>query len=306
MSVHPLPVPLLEATGLTVTYPGGVVGLHEVDLRVPGAGLTCLLGANGAGKTSLLEVAAGLTRPTQGRIAVLGRSPGSSANRRELGVMLQDGGLPGSARPREFMDYVARLYSTPRNVKALLESVEIDPTTRSPIRRLSGGQQRRIAWAAAMVGGPRALILDEPTASIDPVGRERLYEVLRAELARGTSMIVATHLIEDVEALADFIVVLDAGRVALTGTPEDLRPRDSVIVRTAREMDEAPLLAALPPGSRCRRQGLDAYRVDVPSGLDASVMTTVSSWCAQHSVSPDLAVADLRSVLWSALRGEPA
>jgi hypothetical protein len=211
--------------------------------------------------------------------------------------MLQDGGMPGSARPREFLDYVSRLYPKPRDVRSLLEAVEIAPDTRAPIRRLSGGQQRRISWAAAMVGNPRSLLLDEPTASIDPVGRERLYDVLRAERDQGVSMIVATHLIEDVESLADHIVVVRDGRVALTGTPDELRPRNTLIVRSTREMDATALLSALPSGSTCQRTGPDSYHVDVPTGIDPAVMATVSSWCGQHSVPPDLSVGDLRSVL---------
>jgi len=295
---------LLEADRLTVTYPGAITALDGLDLEVPDSGITCLLGANGAGKTTLVESAAGLIQATSGSLRVLGTDPGSPRNRRQIGVMLQDGGMPGSARPREFLDYVSRLYPRPREVRSLLDAVEIDPDTRAPIRRLSGGQQRRISWAAAMVGNPRSLLLDEPTASIDPVGRERLYDVLRAERDRGVSMIVATHLIEDVESLADFIVVVRDGRVALTGTPDDLRPRNTLIVRSSREMDAGALLAALPSGSTCQRTASDSYRVEVPTGIDPAVMATVSSWCGQHSVPPDLSVGDLRTALWSALRGE--
>lgn len=295
---------LLTADHLTVRYPGGVTALEDLDVEVPDSGITCLLGANGAGKTTLVETAAGLVTASAGTVRVRGGEPGALDNRLELGVMLQDGGLPGSARPREFLEYLARLYPSPRDVRSLLDLVEIDPGTRSPLRRLSGGQQRRVAWAAAMVGNPRSLFLDEPTSSIDPVGRARLYEVLRAERDRGVSMIVSTHLIEDVESLADFIVVMHGGRVVLTGSPDELRPLNTVVVRSPRAMDEVALLSALPPGSACVRTGPDAYQVTVPTVVDAAVMATVSSWCTQHAVSPDLSVGDLGTVLWSALRGD--
>lgn len=117
-------------------------------------------------------------------------------------------------------------------------------------------------------------------------------------------MIVSTHLVEDVETLADFIVVMHGGRVVLTGSPDQLRPLNTVVVRSPRVMDERALLSALPPGSACHRTGHDGYQVTVPTGVDAAVMATVSSWCAQHSVPPDLSVGDLRTVLWSALRGD--
>ena len=296
--------PLLLAADLTVRYPGPVMALDALDLDGPGQGITCLLGANGAGKTTLIEAACGLRHRTSGRLEVRGRAPGDAANRLSLGVMLQEDGLPGGARPREFLEYLARLYPQPRDVPALLESVEIDPGTRTPMRRLSGGQARRVAWAAAMVGRPTALLLDEPTAGVDPVGRERLREVLETEARSGVAMVVSTHLIEDVEAFADFVVVLRHGRAVLTGRPEELRPRNSLVVKTARPMDERLLLAALPAGSTSRRSTDGSYLVEVPSGIDPAVMATVSSWCAQHSITADLAVADLRSVLWDALRGD--
>lgn len=295
---------LLVAHGLSVRYPAGVTALHQLDLVIPDSGITCLVGANGAGKTTLLETAAGLQAPSSGALWVRGQAPGSAQNRLQIGVMLQDGGMPGSVRAREFVSYVGQMYPQPRDPVELLKQVEVDPSTRTPIRRLSGGEQRRVSWAAAMVGDPTALFLDEPTAGLDPVGRERLYEVLRTERDRGVSMIVSTHLIEDVESLADFIVVLHAGQVVLTGEPAQLRPHNALLVRSARTMDEQALLTALPPGSACYRITGDLYRVDVPADVDPSVMATVSSWCNQHSVTPDVAVADLKSVLWGALRGE--
>ena len=293
---------LLSSVDLEVRYRGGVSALRGVSLDVPGSGITCLVGANGAGKTTLLETAAGLVQPTSGQLRVLGRAPGCTANRAQLGVMLQDGGLPGSARPREFLEYVARLYPRPRDVSTLLQTVGIDAATRTPIRRLSGGEQRRVSWAAAMVGSPTALLLDEPTAGLDPIGRQEMHDVLRSHADEGVSMIVSTHLIEDVEALADFVVVLKKGAVALSGMVDELRPRTGALVRCSRQMDEAVLLAALPAGSTCRRLADMGYRVDVPSGIDPAVMATVASWCNQHSVMPDIAIADLQSVLWDAIR----
>lgn len=298
----PDPGEALRAERLTVRHLGGTLGLDQLDLVVPGSGITCLLGANGAGKTTLLESAAGIVSVASGRLLVNGLPPGSSVTRLRVGFMLQDGGLPGGARPREFLEYVARLYPDPRDVRALLARVDIDPDTRTPIRRLSGGQARRVAWAAAMVGGAQMLILDEPTAGVDPIGRERLYEVLREERDRGVAIIVSTHLVEDVEQLADFVAVLRRGRLALCGTPEELRPRTSLIVRAAREMNRDVLVSALPAGSSCIKTSRDSYEVFVPSGIDPAVLTTVASWCAQHSVVPDTSMADLDSVLWNALR----
>jgi ABC-2 type transport system ATP-binding protein len=304
---------LLSAQQLTVRFPGGVTALDRLDLEIPNSGITCLLGANGAGKTTLLEAAAGLQPLTQGLLRVLDRDPGSDANRSTVGVMLQDGGLPGSARPRAFVSYVARMYPHPRDVDEVLRSVDVDPDTRAPIRRLSGGEQRRVSWAAAMVGNPTALLLDEPTAGVDPIGRDHLQAILRTQRRQGVSMIVATHLVEDVEAFADAVVVLREGSLVLAGLVEELRPRDALIVRSPRPLDGRAVLAALPSGTSCRtissigRSGVAdtiSYVIHLPTDIDPSVMATVSSWCAQHSVPADITTADLGSVLWSALRGE--
>jgi ABC-2 type transport system ATP-binding protein len=299
---------LLSAKQLTVRFPGGVTALDRLDLEVPNSGITCLLGANGAGKTTLLEAAAGLQAISQGRLQVLGRKPGTAANRSSVGVMLQDGGLPGSARARAFVAYVARMHPRPQDVDDVLRAVDVDPTSRTPMRRLSGGEQRRVSWAAAMVGNPEAMLLDEPTAGVDPIGRDLLHRILRTARSRGASMIVSTHLIEDVDALADMVVVLHEGTAVLTGAVQDLRPHNTLIVRSPRPLDQRALLSALPVGATCLASSSAAdsrsYRVQVPAGIDPAVMSTVSSWCAQHSVPTDVSTADLGSVLWSALRGE--
>lgn len=283
-----------------------VTALAGLDLEIPGAQITCLLGANGAGKTTLLECASGLRRLTSGDLQVLGRAPGSPANRREMGVMLQDGGLPGSARPAEFLAYVARLYVHPRDVAEVMALVEIDDCARTPIRRLSGGQAKRVAWAAAMIGDPAAMILDEPTTALDPVGRTRMHEVLTAQRDAGASIVLSTHLIEDVAALADHVVVMRDGVVVLHGTPKDLRPRDRLDLRAPSHLDVAGLLGALPVGSTCTETTPGHYRVQVPGEIDPGTVATVTSWCAQHGVTPDVAIADLSSVLREAIEGQPA
>ena len=308
MSDRPSRPPLLRARGATVRY--GAVGnravtaLDALDLEIPGAGITCLLGANGAGKTTLLEAASGLRRLTSGDLEVLGCAPGSPANRQELGVMLQDGGLPGSARPAEFLSYVSRLYPRPRDVAEVMASVEIADCARTPIRRLSGGQAKRVAWAAAMIGDPTAMILDEPTTALDPIGRARMHEVLEAQRNCGSALVLSTHLIEDVDALADYIVVMREGRVVLSGTPEELRPRNRIELRAPSHLDVDGLLGALPTGSTCSEITPGRYRVQVPGDIDPASVATLTSWCAQHGVAPDVSIADLGSVLRDAIAGQ--
>jgi len=296
---------LLQAADVVVRYPGrpAVVALDGLNLDIPGSGITCLLGANGAGKTTLLEAASGLRPLTKGHLTVLGRDPGSVVNRSRLGVMLQDGGLPGSARPREFLEYVARLYPHPRGVAEMIELVDISDCARTPIRRLSGGQARRVAWAAAMIGNPAAVLLDEPTAALDPVARGRLHEVLIAERDRGTTMLVATHLVEDVAAMADYICVLRDGGLALAGTPDDLRPRRRLDLHAPAHLRLDGLLDALPAGSSIEESRPGRYTVRTPHDVDPAIVGTVTSWCAQHGAAPDVSVADLGAALHEAIAG---
>lgn len=283
-----------------------VTALDACDLDIPGDGITCLLGANGAGKTTMLEAASGLRRLTSGNLEVLGHAPGSPTNRQRLGVMLQDGGLPGGARPAEFLAYVARLYPRPRDVAEVMASVEIDDCARIPIRRLSGGQARRVAWAAAMIGDPVAMILDEPTTALDPIGRTRMHEVLNAQRESGSAVVLSTHLIEDVDALADFVVVMREGRVVLRGTPKELRPRGRIELQAPSHLDVDGLLGALPAGSTCTERTPGRYRVQVPGDIDPGSVATLTAWCAQHGAAPDVSIADLGSVLRDAIAGQVA
>lgn len=293
--------PVLQAIDASVAYAGGRTGLSHLSVTMPATGITCLLGANGAGKTTLLESAAGLRSLTAGRIEVLGEAPGSTTNRCRVGVMLQDGGLPGSARPLDFLRYIARLYPDPADVEDVMNRVGIAEVARTPIRRLSGGEARRVAWAAAMMGRPRALFLDEPTAGLDPVGRSRLHDQLRQQAHEGAPMVISTHLIEDIEALADYVVVLHEGTVVLQGTVEELRPRDRIDLRAPSHLETSSLLDALPRNSTCDEPTPGHYRLFVAGDIDPTVVATVTSWCLQHGQTPELVIADINSVLLEAI-----
>ena len=236
--------------GLAVRF-GPVTALADVDLALPAGAITALLGPNGAGKTTLVDVISGLRRPTAGRVSVLGHDPGDPRALCQIGVMAQEGGLYPTARALEWLHYLARLYPDPADPRALLERVGLDPASRTPARRMSGGEQQRLKLAAALLPRPRLLVLDEPTAGLDPAARRRLLDDLDGIRDAGTAILLTTHLMADVEDRADHLVLLVGGRIRARGTIAELAGRTDAVCVTidrhaGRSIDTGALAAALP------------------------------------------------------------
>ncbi|WP_145228321.1 ABC transporter ATP-binding protein [Rudaeicoccus suwonensis] len=185
----------------------------------PAAAITCVLGPNGAGKTSIMEMAEGLRRPDSGTIRVLDTDPwhASAEHRARVGVMLQDGGLPGSVRPLRLLKHLAALYDEPDALPALVDALGIGDFQRTNLRRLSGGQRQRVALAAALVGRPKVAFLDEPSAGLDPHARLDVWDLVREHRDRGTTIVVTTHSFEEAERLADQVIIVAGGSVVAQG-----------------------------------------------------------------------------------------
>ncbi|MBT2512907.1 ABC transporter ATP-binding protein [Arthrobacter sp. ISL-30] len=186
--------------------------------------ITALLGANGAGKTTTLECAQGLQKRTGGRISLLGEDPDTAdaGLRARVGVMLQDGGLPPSARPLPLLRHIAGMYRNPLPIDPLVQRLGIDTFSRTSIRRLSGGQKQRLALAAALIGNPEVLFLDEPSAGLDPQSRQIVFDLVGELRDAGMGIILTTHLMDDAERLADYVYIIDAGRNVTEGTVSEL------------------------------------------------------------------------------------
>jgi ABC-2 type transport system ATP-binding protein len=206
--------PALEVRGLVRRF-GARVALDGLDLDVPPGAVTALLGPNGAGKTTAVECCTGLRRADAGTVRLLGtpvdgRLP--AALRARVGVALQDGGLPAAARPLALLRHLARLHARPADVDALAARLGVDGFARTPVRRLSGGQRRRLAVAAALVGRPDLVFLDEPAPGLDVPGRAEVAALVRDLAAAGVAVVLTTHDLEEAERLADHVVVVVAGR----------------------------------------------------------------------------------------------
>jgi ABC-2 type transport system ATP-binding protein len=203
-----------------------------VDLRV-GPGVFGLLGPNGAGKTSLLRMMATVLQPSSGRLQLLGRDPASYGQRREirrrLGYLPQNLGYYPGFTVVEFVEYFALLKEMPparipAAVAAAVERVELGDRARAKLRTLSGGMLRRVGIAQAIVNDPELLLLDEPTAGLDPEQRVQFRAVLR-ELGETSTVIVSTHLVEDIGAACSEVALMDRGNIVFRGAPDELAAR---------------------------------------------------------------------------------
>ena len=221
----------VEITGLTRRF-GRTEAVAGVDLQA-GPGVFGLLGPNGAGKTSLLRMRATAIRPTSGRLRLIGRDPGHAGPRREirrrLGYLPQQLGYYPGFTAAEYVEYFALLKEVPAArvpaaVTAALDRVELGGHGRARLRTLSGGMLRRVGIAQAIVNEPDLLLLDEPTAGLDPEQRVAFRTLLR-ELGRRATVVVSTHLVEDVGAACGQVALLDRGKIVFLGSPDELAAR---------------------------------------------------------------------------------
>ncbi|MEV5677668.1 ABC transporter ATP-binding protein [Streptomyces sp. NPDC052179] len=281
--------PVVQVKGLVKRY-GTKTALDGLDLVVPAGAVTAVLGPNGAGKTTTIETCEGYRRPDAGSVRVLGLDPVTEAEklRPRIGVMLQSGGVYSGARAEEMLRHMARLHAHPLDVDALIERLGLGGCGRTSYRRLSGGQQQRLSLAMAVVGRPELLFLDEPTAGLDPQARRSTWDLVRELRADGVSTVLTTHFMDEAEALADDVAIVDAGRVIATGSPEQLcrGGAENTLRFTGRpNLDLGSLLKALPDGSGAAEPVAGTYRIT--GRIDPQLLATVTSWCAQHGVMPD-------------------
>jgi ABC-2 type transport system ATP-binding protein len=240
---------------------GAVTALDRVSLDIHAGELVGLLGPNGAGKSTLVNLFAGLRRPTSGTVELLGGSPLDPARRRGIGVTPQETGLPPTLRVGECVDFVAAHFPAAVTREALLERFGLDDLVRRQIGGLSGGQKRRLAVALAFVGDPRLVFLDEPTTGLDVGARRALWDGIRQFHAEGGTVVITSHYLEEIEALAERVVVIGEGRVLTDGTMDEIRGLVGVrrVTLTSAELPDLPgVLGVEHDGSRTHLLTTDA------------------------------------------------
>lgn len=219
---------LAELLGVSKQFGTGsatVQAVRGLDLDVRPGELLALLGPNGAGKSTAIGMLTGLTAPTSGRARLFGCDPRDVRARRRLGVMLQASGVPQTLRVRELLTEFRGYYPAPLPVAQVVTAAGLDGLEGRMFGELSGGQQRRVLFAIALVGDPDLLVFDEPTTGLDVEARRGLWETLRDLARSGRGVVLTTHYLEEADALADRIVVIDRGVVIAQGTPGEIKAR---------------------------------------------------------------------------------
>jgi len=234
--------PAVEVVDLRRRY-GAFEAVRGVSFAVRPGEVFALLGVNGAGKTSVLEVVEGLAHADGGSVRILGADPVTERSRvrPHLGVLLQSSGLPGDLTVRETLQTWARTLTGPRPVGEALAQVDLGSRAGVRVRSLSGGERRRLDLALALLGRPRVVVLDEPTTGLDPESRRTVWGLIRELVADGATVVLTTHDLEEAEQLADRMAVMRAGRIVLAGTQAEIAGSQSATIRFTLDDGSLPL-----------------------------------------------------------------
>ena len=296
---------MIEITGLRMVY-GGRAVLDGVDLVVRPGELVALLGPNGAGKTTTVETVEGYRTPGAGTVRVLGTDPrrGGPSHRARVGLMLQGGaGLEPRATPRDLLRLYAAFHAGGPRPDALIERVGLAAVAGTRVRRLSGGERQRLALAIALAGEPEVLILDEPTSGMDPAARRETRSLVAGLRDAGRTILLTTHDLGDVEALATRVAILHRGRIVVDDSVDGIVHGGSTAVRFRLHAGPRPeaveqlarQVAAMHPESRLRAvdgtEGNGTAFEIAPGAASADVVSEIASWAAREG----LLIVELRA-----------
>ncbi|MFF9339365.1 MULTISPECIES: ABC transporter ATP-binding protein [unclassified Streptomyces] len=276
--------PAIEATDLSRSYDGGFEAVRGISLSVPRGEIFALLGTNGAGKTSTVELLEGLAAPTGGTARVLGHDPyrERSAVRPRIGVMLQEGGFPSDLTVAETVRMWAGVTSGARPAGEALGAVGLTGREKVRIKQLSGGERRRLDLACALLGRPEVLFLDEPTTGLDAEGRRDTWELVRSLREQGTTVLLTTHYLEEAESLADRLAIMHKGRIVLSGTPAEVTAAQPARIRFA--LPAGVPAARLPLGLKAAEDG---DRIEIRTHALQEDLTELLGWARDQGVRLD-------------------
>jgi ABC-2 type transport system ATP-binding protein len=250
--------PVAELIGATKRY-GDVLALDNVSLAIDAGEVVAMLGPNGAGKTTSISLMLGMRNPSSGKARLFGLDPKDRKARSRIGVMLQESGVPGVLRVAEIVDLFRSYYPAPLPREEAIKMAGLEAKARSQVKDLSGGQHQRLYLALALCGNPDVLFLDEPTVGMDVEGRRLFLQEIAQLAAKGRTVILTTHYLEEADQLARRVIVIDRGRIIADSTPDEIKSRVAgkrVTFRTSTLINDSDL-AGLPLNSK----QIDDHRV---------------------------------------------
>ncbi|WP_329118163.1 ABC transporter ATP-binding protein [Streptomyces sp. NBC_01353] len=275
---------VIEADVLRRTYSGGFEAVNGISFAVRQGEIFALLGTNGAGKTSTVELLEGLAAPSGGTVHVLGHDPyrERAAVRPRIGIMLQEGGFPSDLTVAETVRMWAGCTSDARPTGEALEQVGLGPRAHVRIKQLSGGERRRLDLALALLGRPEVLFLDEPTTGLDAEGRRDTWALVRELRDAGTTVVLTTHYLEEAESLADRLAIMNQGRIVLSGTPAEVTAARPARIRFVLPEDVAP--GRIPLGLKAAAEG---RRVEIRTHHLQDALGELLDWAREAGVRLD-------------------
>ena len=274
----------IEVSGLTMNY-GDRMVLKGVDFEVSTGEVFCLLGPNGAGKTTTVEILEGFRQRTGGIISVLGMDPQAQPAklRERIGIVLQECGFPRQARVAELLDSWRAYYRNPRDLDELLQVVELTKDRNAQVRRLSGGQRRRLDLALALAGDPDLVFLDEPTTGFDPESRRRCWSAIENLRALGKTIVLTTHYLDEAERLADRVAILQDGRIQVAGTVRHVARQAGVKTRIKFTAPEQVVDGTLAP-PECLDLVVSAGLAVCQTENSATALRELLNWAAANDL----------------------
>ncbi len=270
---------------------GDVRAIDDVSFDVERGEVFALLGPNGAGKTTSIEILEGFLHRDSGEVAVLGIDPGYRPHQRwlrtRIGVVLQELAVEPFLTVRQVLERNAGFYPSPRAVGEVIELVGLPEKASARVKTLSGGQQRRLDVGLGIIGNPELLFLDEPTTGLDPAARRTTWDLIHTLSSEGTTVVLSSHYMDEVEALAHRVAVLARGQIVATGPPSSLGGRDhgQVVIRFSLPDDVAPTELPVTPST------LDGRTVEIDTDDELVVLGRIVNWALERKLTlPGLSV----------------
>ena len=270
----------MELCGLTKSF-GRVDAVRGIDLRIDPGEIVAVLGPNGAGKSTTTEMILGITAPDEGTVRVFGQDPQAAVHAGRVGAMLQAGALLSDATVADVLRLMQGLHRQPLPLAEVIERADVGSFLRTKTDKLSGGQAQRLRYACAIMPDPELLILDEPTVGMDVEIRRAFWASMQAFIGGGRTVLFATHYLEEADAVAHRIVVLDEGRVVADGTAAEIKSRVAGrTVAVAADSVDIDTVAALPDVARIERSGSRILLHTAESDRCCGSFSTASRTCA--------------------------